>query len=519
MRSSSLLLATALPIVLCAQQPLPSTGFGNNGTVVIPNIQQQAENRVDVVLEAANGNIICVGVHHPSNVPFGSIRSYLPNGAINTSFANNGHYVTPDSLGPMCFLSSVQRPDGRILAVNYMCTEPFGFSMVQLLPNGTPDPDFGDHGYTRYESDLFTRAYATVLLPDGSCIVGGDIEGSPFVAHVEANGDLDMSFGSVSTAFVMPEGDAWTVRDIVYMPTGYIVVGGPALTTPSTRSFVAAIDMNGASVPWFGDAEGHRIIDLLDAARMERISDLSLRDDGSIILTGDWRPGTNQETFVACLEADGSTRTEFGISGIMNVPLVATGLAERFGLEPLSMPNNAIMLAGAQMGASSADTKVVLAKVTADGQLDPAFGEGGMFHYRRNNYLSHESAASTFLANGKLLVTSLLTNNSQVKAGLTLFDLQDLSTSISVKGSATTDLVVYPNPASTTVTLLGNDLHGADRLTLFDPLGRMIMDQRPGTLEGTALTMALPSGLPDGQYQLCLRSATSLKRTTLQIAH
>ncbi len=519
MRSTSLLLAAAIPFVLCAQQPLPSASFGNNGAVLVPNSLQQAENRVNVAFESANGNIICVGVHQPSNFAFGSIRSFLPNGAVNTSFANNGHYLTPDSLGPMCFESAVQRPDGRILAVNYMCTAPFGFSMVQLLPNGTPDPDFGDHGYARYECDLFTRAYAIVLLPDGSCIVGGDIDNSPYVVHVEANGDLDLSFGNVSTAFVMPEGEPWTVRDIIYMPTGYLVVGGPALTSPSTRSFVAAVDMNGASVPWFGDAEGHRIIELLDAQRMERLTDLSLRNDGRIIVTGDWRPGTVQETFVLCLGSDGSTDMAFGNEGTMNVPLVAAGMADRFGLEPLNMPNNAIMLAGAQGGASSADTKLVLAKVTADGQLDAGFGEGGMFHYRRNNYVHHESYASMFLADGRLLVTSLLTNNSQVKAGLTLFDLQELSTSVPGPGPTSAGLVVYPNPASDQVTLMDEDLGNADRIILFDPLGRTVMEKRMGTAVGTACTLALPSDISDGQYQLCVRSATSMKRTTLRIAH
>ncbi len=91
-----------------------------------------------------------------------------------------------------------------------------GWGVARLLPNGEPDPSFGEEG-VRYlmsgESGSFPRALS--ILADGAIVVSGALGGAgsgenrPLVARLTADGDLDETWGGDGIAVVPADGDEY----------------------------------------------------------------------------------------------------------------------------------------------------------------------------------------------------------------------------------------------------------------------------------------------------------------------
>jgi uncharacterized delta-60 repeat protein len=121
-----------------------------------------------------DGRVVVVGV---SDGDFALAR-YLPSGKPDRRFGFRGRVVTP--FGGKAESSSLAiQSDAKIVVAGHT-TNPEGlkeFAVARYLPDGTVDPDFGDHGTvrTRFQG-LSVGACGIAIQPDGNIVVAG----SPF---------------------------------------------------------------------------------------------------------------------------------------------------------------------------------------------------------------------------------------------------------------------------------------------------------------------------------------------------
>lgn len=177
----------------------PDPQFGDNGLVTlsdgVANGARTGLSRIDDAVLQEDGSLVLVGRGNDRGFAFVRLHA---DGSLDPQFGSNGRtlvkfsgatdYDEPTALR--------QQRDGKLIAVGY-ATGRFGnlagddFASARLLPNGQPDPGYGD-GSGRSSFPLVSgrdEALAVAVLSDGSLLLAGRadvIEG--------AGGDEDAAF-------------------------------------------------------------------------------------------------------------------------------------------------------------------------------------------------------------------------------------------------------------------------------------------------------------------------------------
>ncbi len=150
---------------------------------------------------------------HYNEVPRYGLAKLQSNGLLDLSF-------TPQVTSPREIISLVVRPDGRVIA-SVAATSGNGqtvWSIVQTMPNGTNDPNFGPFVITG------GPANSLVLQPDGKLIIGGEFNAINEIAvskMARLNND-----GSVDSNFNIASGPNGNVYSIALQSDGNLLVGG-----------------------------------------------------------------------------------------------------------------------------------------------------------------------------------------------------------------------------------------------------------------------------------------------------
>ena len=233
--------------------------------------------------------------------------------------------------------------------------------------------------------DAGNRLYAAGFVAEG-----GDQRMA--VTRFGADGALDTGFGTAGVASVNVARGGKTVelaRSVVVQRDGKVVVTGPVEHDPAatgdeakdTDIALARFDERGVLDPGFGTGGVVRL-DLSagvaegSAFRGDTVWGLvGLTGDRLLVVGSQVAPGRTDADFaVVRLRADGSRDATFGRDGVALVS-AAPGVSE--------VPKTAVELADGKVvvaGYASVSGVVspVLFRLTADGALDPAFGEGGV---------------------------------------------------------------------------------------------------------------------------------------------
>jgi uncharacterized delta-60 repeat protein len=176
----------------------PDLGFNGTGALRIVdasvNGQRTGIARIDAGRLQADGRLVVVGTANERGFTF---LRYLANGTLDTSFGSNGRRLVKFSPGveydepaALALLA-----DGRIAAAGYATgvndsIKSEDFAAAQLLPDGQPDPDFGD-GLGRAVYPLSLRrdqALAVAAMPQGGLLLAG------FATREDAQADNDAAF-------------------------------------------------------------------------------------------------------------------------------------------------------------------------------------------------------------------------------------------------------------------------------------------------------------------------------------
>jgi uncharacterized delta-60 repeat protein len=222
--------------------------FNSDGTRIIDTPEGDAV--ANAVALQPDERIVLAGTAQISNGANNVFARLNPDGSNDTNFGDGGLVLTqtmPDQdLGGMSAVG-VQR-DGDIVATGLGGTDVNfrgQFATLRLLPDGNPDPSFGNgQGFVTTMVGEDSIARALILLNNGEIIAagaGGPAAGSAFaLVSYRADGSLNEQFGTGGIVET-PIGAISGITDAeLHERTRLTAVGGTANADVSQASFAAA---------------------------------------------------------------------------------------------------------------------------------------------------------------------------------------------------------------------------------------------------------------------------------------
>jgi uncharacterized delta-60 repeat protein len=295
-----------------------------------------------------------------------SIQRRLPDGRPDPSF----HPVAEAGAGFGPIPLALQ-PDGDIL---YGAEKGYTGVVKRLLPDGSPDTAFGEEGTASVPlapSFLAVDPEGRIIVAGGAP-VGGDCHDcvpapAAAVARLNPDGTLDRGFGTEGMLILdQPQGIYGAATGLALEPDGTIVLRG--------RGKLFGVTATGAADPSFGTGGV--------VAVTPRFGLMTESTNGDLI-TADTSAKTcchRQGNFVLrAFRPDGSPDPTWGSGGTLKIPLSEVG--EPTALAP-GADGSVTLLGEAERPTGSRDCKrcklrPVLARVTATGVVEPAFGRLG----------------------------------------------------------------------------------------------------------------------------------------------
>jgi uncharacterized delta-60 repeat protein len=287
-------------------------------------------------------------------------------------------------------------------------------------------------------------------------------------------GDLDPGFDGDGVA--LPDVGAGVesgaqFEAVVSRPDGGAVAGGSVFTGAASEGVVVQLTPGGALDPGFGTGGVRRIVDL-DA--LTQIHDVALDGAGQVLAAAEYQLATTAPISPALirLSANGATAQLFPIGGTGEAHAVAP-------------QGGGTLVAGWRDLGSTGQDVFMLARLTAAGELDPAFGGGdGIVETGFPGFTVSQAAAMAIAPSGEIVLAGFTFANASVPA-IARFD----PTGTSVQ----TFLPAITNPSGQTAGTL-NDVRvdGAGRITAAGVSGGYAMTLR--LLANGALDPAFGAG-------------------------
>ena len=256
------------------------TGFGTNGMVI------EGQLTINSVKMLSDGKILAAGFN--SN-PTGSERHiavlrFNSDGSIDTSFAQNGYYIT--SLAQKNFANAMQvLPDGKIVIGGVISNNSLSdFCVIRLMPDGNTDPDFGQDGFASFDYDITDEITSLCVQPDGKIVFSGytgdTMEYHYAVMRLNENGTIDHSFGD--DGLVTGTGGSMA-KNVEVEASGKILVAGSYGEGSSKTASMLRFNADGSLDAEFGE---NGLITTAFSSSCQANA-MTLQSDGKIILGGE----------------------------------------------------------------------------------------------------------------------------------------------------------------------------------------------------------------------------------------
>jgi len=355
------------------------SNFGHGG-IVLANLGLDANgNQIQAIPGAvapqSNGDIVvAVGIGGPDT---GLVR-FLPNGTRDTTFGTGGFAALPDiGIGSTRPGLAVQSDGKLVWAGEATAANGTGaaFAVVRFNANGTLDQGFGAGGVATAQFANALQGAQTVLVqPDGKILAGGQVlfGGRPPVdigglVRFNADGSIDKGFGSGGQELV-PNSNP-VLSSVIGVTALGLDANGDIFTLPSHLEFSPAgqpdATLTPAAITTASPSTSGAVTFLPSGGFVV----------GTVVFTG--RRG-DPDVQVTRFNPDGSTASTgtgidyAGQNGALTVSDVPAAAAIQ--------ANGQAVIGGthAESGQFSSTSVFGLARVNADGTLDPAFGTGGV---------------------------------------------------------------------------------------------------------------------------------------------
>ncbi|HEY6171790.1 MAG TPA: delta-60 repeat domain-containing protein, partial [Candidatus Kapabacteria bacterium] len=192
------------------------------------------------------------------------LRRYNPNGSIDSSFADNGAYISNDITS---FVSAKIFPysDGRTLVVGqiasgYISNGKIQYSpfILRLLSNGNVDTSFGKNGVISEYHHGVSEEYCSARIENDGIIVIIGARGDtgkmlPVVTKLNSNGEKLSSFGDEGTVSVYSSTEPIFIADADINSSGDCVFAGSYGPEGFKNTIIIRSNIHGELVPSFGN--------------------------------------------------------------------------------------------------------------------------------------------------------------------------------------------------------------------------------------------------------------------------
>lgn len=431
----------------------------NNNGVETHKVIVQPDGKILICTEAS-----VAGEGHEAN-----LMRYLPDGAPDPEFGDgDGHVRTFIDYG-FNYLTRAQdmvlQPDGKILIVG----DQFYNSerVIRLLPDGHPDPTYGNVGMVEFPRDFQEFLLKCVLLSDNSLIVAGtrnvSIPGNsfgvqmPMAWKIGPNGERDMSFGDGGTLTLSyPD---WETLEATVELNQLAVLENDILqfnvTSPSPEGvnlLLARFDTNGNPVASWGE-NGYHTLEFHSQNWEDNFSSEDFLPDGSMVLTfpmsvDEENPDQTQTKIYKVL-TDGTIDPGFAS------PIVGPihGFTKPFTL--VTNGNHIYLVTYNTLG----ENYITVYGFDSNGNALTEFGTNGVATLDGNEYPGGwgQYGADTD-ANGNLYTTSVSApyENNDLNVLTTLaIELAAETSALATRPFSRKEITIYPCPAQSEITLSG----------------------------------------------------------------
>lgn len=285
------------------------------------------------VIVSADGSIVVFASARHAGELGGVVAKFLPSGALDRSFAEEGVYRNFDfGLQEGWFgggaNSLVEQADGKLLFAGQVAATAGGEDtdvvVVRLNADGTPDDSFGEAGRAIFAGGAGSSYPAAIAVSArGEVYVAGNVEPAPgegsrpFLARLLPDGALDPSFGASGIWMSMVD-ERGLAGDLAIQADGAVVWAAlHSSDGRSSRTSVMRLDGEGRLDPTFGEG-GRSELDL--GEWWEVVGRVVIDDAGRILVGGThmtW-DGDSRGGFVVRLAADGSRDGGFGDEGVIH---------------------------------------------------------------------------------------------------------------------------------------------------------------------------------------------------------
>ena len=247
-------------------------------------------------------------------------------------------------------------------------------AIMPLAAIGDLDPGFGDDGLVRLPIGIFGAAsFAGIQQPDGKLVLAGLANHDFAVARLMPNGETDRTFSIDGVATADFFGSYDIANTALSRPDGRIVIAGTARKADGTSDIAAArFKPNGAIDQDFGNA-GKATVDIDGGADFAQ--SMTAEVGGDLIIAGGTRDGAGStKAILVRLHGDGNLDSSFGTDGVISFEFPGVSAAWFNDVE--LQADGKFLVAGSVEGASGSD--ILVARVTAEGDLDPGFSGDGV---------------------------------------------------------------------------------------------------------------------------------------------
>ena len=345
--------------------------FGKDGFTVI-NEPSAINEFFGDVLVLKSGKILAAG-------GVGGSRGFLlgrfkANGRPDRKFGPRGLRIQPfDDLPnrPRSLRGLDFDSRGRIVAAGLASGPGPGnnaFGFARYLADGARDTSFGNGGVRVVQPTPFGDAFDVAAAPGDRVVAVGQADGALSAAiRLTPAGNRDGSFGPGGVrTFHVPGSTFDSAGAVLPLRTGSLLVGGLS----DLGGFVVKLGSGGLPAAGFASG-GFSVHDFgEDADPSGEVNDIALARGGKILLTGEAESGveSDHELFVARLKANGGLDPSFASGGILR--LNPTKLDD-VGLALARRRDGKVVIAGIR------GRNTWLLRLTPSGRLDRSFGTKG----------------------------------------------------------------------------------------------------------------------------------------------
>lgn len=294
--------------------------FGTGGVVRVSHDPTLSSTAADVALQPDGKAVLAgreFGAVSGSSLFDIAVARLNPDGTRDPSFGGGDGVVYLDLQGQQDEAAAVAVDSaGRIVVAgrSWVVLGNSDAVVVRLLPDGSPDPSFGNQGVVVLNlRSNFDAAYGLALQADGALLVAGSYQPSvltPWLARLRADGTRDRRFGR--KGLVIPKlSGAW--YDLTVQPDGRIVTAGEVLAELTVARYLPDGKADGS----FG-AGGMTSVQVDPSGLLRgRAAAVGIHADGTMLVVGAATATNVSDMAAVALLADGTPDARFGAGGVV----------------------------------------------------------------------------------------------------------------------------------------------------------------------------------------------------------